>query len=47
MNETSIKDLYKTLLAIKNEESFLNEIQLDEETIHYAQIALNKMFDAV
>ena len=45
MNETKIEDLYQTLLAVKEDKEVINEIKLDEETIHYANIALNKMFD--
>lgn len=44
MNETTLKDLYDTLLSIK-EERYINEITVDEETLKYAKIALNRMFE--
>jgi quinolinate synthase len=44
MNETTLEDLYNTLLSIK-EETYINEITVDEETIKYAQIALQRMLE--
>ncbi len=44
MNETTLKDLYDTLLSIKNGE-FKNEIDVDIETIKWAKIALDRMME--
>ena len=44
MNETTIEDVYNTLQAIK-EERVINEILVDEETIKWARIALERMFE--
>ena len=44
MNETTLKDLYNTLVSIKNNR-FENEISVDEETLKYAKIALMRMFE--
>lgn len=44
MNETSLQDLYNTLLSIK-EERFENEITISEETRKWAFVALNRMFE--
>ena len=44
MNETTLKDLYKTLKSIE-EGRFENEIKIDEETIKWARIALERMFE--
>jgi len=42
MNETTIEDLHATLLSIKNK-TYLNEIFVDENTSHYARLALERM----
>jgi len=47
MNETSLQDLYNILLAIKENKATLNEILLDEETIKYATLSLDKMLVAI
>jgi quinolinate synthase len=44
MNETTLEDVYNTLLSIK-EERFENEIQISEETREWAFKALNRMFE--
>ncbi len=44
MNETTLQDLYNTLLSIKNE-TYENEITIDEDTQKYAKIALMRMFE--
>lgn len=44
MNETTLQDLYDTLISIK-EETYINEISVDEDVIKYAQIALQRMFE--
>ncbi|MDD3463843.1 MAG: quinolinate synthase NadA [Sulfurospirillaceae bacterium] len=44
MNETTLQDVYNTLLSIK-EGRFENEITLDEETRKWAYVALNRMFE--
>jgi len=44
MNETTLEDLYNTLLSIKNE-TYLNEIIIPKETEKYAKIALERMFE--
>ncbi len=44
MNETTLKDLYETLLSVKNG-TFLNEIRVNEETVHFAKLALTRMFE--
>ena len=44
MNETTIEDVYKTLLSIK-EGTYDNEIQVSEDTVKYAKIALERMFE--
>lgn len=44
MNETTLKDLYECLLAIKNEKP-INEIFVDEETVKYANLALDRMLE--
>ena len=43
MNETSLQDLYDTLKSIEQGE-VRNEIQVDEKTVKYAKIALERMF---
>jgi len=42
MNETTLQDLYDTLVAIKNGE-FKNEIEVDKDVIKWAKIALDRM----
>jgi len=44
MNETTLVDLYNTLLSIQ-EERFENEITISEETRKWAFLALNRMFE--
>ncbi len=44
MNETTLQDLYDTLISIKNEE-FKNEIEVDEDVIKWAKIALDRMME--
>lgn len=44
MNETTLEDLYNTLVSIK-EGTFNNEIQVNEEVVKYARIALERMFE--
>lgn len=44
MNETTLEDLYNTLLSIKNK-TYDNEITIDEDVAKYAKIALNRMFE--
>jgi quinolinate synthase len=44
MNETTLEDLYNTLLSIKNE-TFDTEIIIPEDVAKYAKIALKKMFE--
>jgi len=44
MNETSLQDLYDTLKAIEKDEC-LSEIFVDEETVKWAKIALERMFE--
>ncbi|MEA3353549.1 MAG: quinolinate synthase NadA [Campylobacterota bacterium] len=44
MNETTLEDLYNTLKAIK-EGNCETEIQVSEDTVKYARIALERMFE--
>ncbi len=44
MNETTLEDLYNTLISIKNEK-YDNEIIVPDEVVKYAKIALEKMFE--
>jgi len=44
MNETTLSDVYDSLVSIK-ENKITNEILIEEKTIKYAKIALEKMFD--
>ena len=44
MNETTLKDLYDTLIGIKNG-NCQTEIKVDDEVIKYAKIALERMFE--
>ncbi|HFU75937.1 MAG TPA: quinolinate synthase NadA [Arcobacter sp.] len=44
MNETTLEDLYNSLVSIK-EKTYINEITVDEETRKYANIALERMFE--
>jgi len=44
MNETTLEDLYKTLKSIEDH-SPINEIQVDEHTIKWANIALERMLE--
>ncbi len=44
MNETTLEDLYNTLLSIKNK-TYENEILVDKDVEKYAKIALNRMFE--
>ncbi len=43
MNETTLEDLHRTLLSIK-EGNFANEIEVKPEVIKWARIALERMF---
>ncbi len=43
MNETTLKDLYETLLSIK-EKRYDNEIIISEEIRKNSYLALNRMF---
>lgn len=42
MNETTLEDLYNALKSIEDGDP-INEIQIDEETAHWAKIALERM----
>ncbi len=44
MNETTVEDLYNTLLSIKNGQ-FDNEIFVSDDTVKYARMALERMFE--
>ena len=44
MNETTLEDLYNTLISIKNK-TFDNEITVSDDVAKYAKIALEKMFE--
>ncbi|WP_292656931.1 quinolinate synthase NadA [Nitratifractor sp.] len=44
MNETTLEDLYRALKSIE-EGTPLNEIHVDEETVHYARLALERMLE--
>ena len=44
MNETTLEDVYNSLLSIKNGE-YNNEIIIDEDVSKYATMALNRMFE--
>jgi quinolinate synthase len=44
MNETTLEDLYNTLLSIKNK-TYDKEITISEDVAKYAKIALNRMFE--
>ena len=44
MNETTLEDLYNTLKSIENE-TYDNEIIVDEDVVKYASIALTRMFE--
>ncbi len=44
MNETTLEDLYRTLKSIE-EGKPINEIFVDEETVHYARLALDRMLE--
>ncbi len=44
MNETSLEDLYNTLISIKNG-TYDNEIIVSEDVAKYAKIALERMFE--
>jgi len=43
MNETTLEDVYNTLKSIENE-TYENEIFIDDEVQEYAKIALERMF---
>ena len=46
MNETTLEDVYNTLKSIENNTiSKENEIFVDEDTIKYAKVALERMFE--
>jgi quinolinate synthase len=42
MNETTLEDVYLTLKAIEDGNP-INEIEVDEDTAHWARIALERM----
>jgi len=44
MNETTLKDLYETLKSIDNQE-YKNEIFVDDNTIKWAKVALDRMME--
>ncbi len=44
MNETTLQDLYNTLLSIK-EDKIVSEIFVDEDTAKWAKVALERMFE--
>lgn len=44
MNETTLQDLYDTLRSIK-ENKIVNEVGVDENTVKYARLALERMFE--
>ena len=44
MNETTLEDLYLTLKSIE-EGKPINEIFVDDETVHYARLALERMLE--
>ena len=44
MNETTVEDLYNTLVAIK-EGNCATEIKVDEEVVKWAKVALERMFE--
>jgi quinolinate synthase len=44
MNETTLEDLYNTLKSIENE-TYENEIIVDEDVVKYAKLALQRMFE--
>ena len=44
MNETTLEDLYNTLKAIETD-TCETEIQVDQDTVKYAKIALERMFE--
>ncbi len=47
MNETTLEDVYATLKQIEQgcEEPYENEIKVDEKTVKYAKLALERMFE--
>ncbi len=47
MNETTLEDVYATLKQIEqgSDEPYENEIKVDEKTVKYAKLALERMFD--
>lgn len=44
MNDTTLEDLYNCLLSVKNVD-YINEITLDKETIKWAKLALERMYE--
>jgi quinolinate synthase len=42
MNETTLEDLYVTMKSIEDGNP-INEIEVDEETRHWAKVALDRM----
>ena len=44
MNETTLEDVYNSLISIKNGE-YNNEITIDEDVSKYAKMALDRMFE--
>jgi quinolinate synthase len=47
MNETTLPDVYNTLKQIESgqEEAYENEIKVDENTVKWAKVALQRMFE--
>jgi quinolinate synthase len=45
MNETTLQDVYDTLINIKNNNAYENEIILEDDIVFYAKKALNKMLE--
>ncbi|WP_419770675.1 MAG: quinolinate synthase NadA [Candidatus Marinarcus sp.] len=47
MNETTLEDVYKTLLEIEKEQEapYANEILVDEDVVKWAKVALERMFE--
>jgi quinolinate synthase len=44
MNETTLEDLYLALKSIEDGKP-LNEIFVDEKTVHFAKLALDRMLE--
>lgn len=44
MNETTLEDLYNVLKSIEDE-TYINEIKVDDDVVKYAKLALTRMFE--